>query len=408
MNKKYFIDAISDETLAKMIDKTLNFEKTAKNRNIKTNLLKIIPVVAAIIIVIGTVNILPGLLKNMPAIPEQTGIVNPADATTSADENESNTNTDTRTLGDSYTFLIVGYSGGNTDTMMLVTFNVKDSKIAVLSIPRDTYVTIPSLNVSLSSDKTDSAVTVGSWSAKINAGFMTGYNAGIRATKDEDKATDIGMRYLGGIIQYTFGIPVDRYVFIDTGGFRKLIDQIGGIDFNVPIDMNYDDPEQNLHIHLKQGLQHLNGDQAEQLVRFREGYVTADIGRIEVQQKFMAALMKKLLNFNLTNINSLFDFSSKYVTTNISVPEAGWFASKLLNVQLADMRVHTLPGEWLGSPLNAYELYKQETMEIINKYYNPYKDDIPESNFNIYSDDIGSYDHSSINTDGTTLDTLAQ
>ncbi|MCL2773473.1 MAG: LCP family protein [Oscillospiraceae bacterium] len=355
---------------------------------------------------IDPMNTAPAL--DFPVVPDPSGIINPTDVTKSGNVIDPNSG---RVVGDSYTFLIVGYSGGNTDTMMLVMFDVKDNKVSVMSIPRDTYVTIPSLNVPPSADTINTAVTVGSWSNKINAGFMTGYNAGIRATKDEDKATKIGMRYLGQVITYTFGIPVDRYVFIDTGGFRKLIDQIGGIDFDVPMDMNYDDPEQNLHIHLKQGLQHLNGDQAEQLVRFREGYANADIGRISTQQKFMAVLMKKLLNFNLTNISSLFDFGSQYMTTNVSVTEAGWFASKLLNVQLADMRVHTLPGEWFGDPLNFYALYGKETMEIINKYYNPYKQDIPEVNSHFnggVSVNFKYYDPNNIDIDGNTLDSLLQ
>jgi len=344
---------------------------------------------------------------NPPIIPDPSGVTqNQVDMTTAEEANPGDPFVQVK--GERYTFLIAGYSGGPTDTIMLVMFNVKDGKLSILSIPRDTYVNMPSLNVPPSSDTTDKTVTVGSWSEKINAAWSAGYNAGLRVTKNQETATKIGMRYFGEVIRYTLGIPVNRYIFIDTRGFKKLVDQIGGIDFDVPMNMDYEDPEQGLYIHLKKGFQHLDGNQAEQLVRFREGYLNQDIGRIETQQKFMAALIKKLLNFNLTNISSLFDFSSNYVTTDISVGEAGWFAAKLLNVPLSNMRVNTLPTLWLNAPFNWSELYKQETMEIINKYYNPYKQDLPEDRFNIYDNNIGSYDHNSINIDGTTLDTLVQ
>ena len=122
----------------------------------------------------------------------------------------------------------------------------------------------------------------------------------------------------------------------------------------------------------------------------------------------MAAVAKKLLSeFNLNNIKALFETSEKYMITNISIANAGWFAMKALDVKIEDMRVHMLPSVWFGAPVNHNEVFKAETIEIINKYYNPYKEDIPESSFNIYDRNITKSTYKpAIEIDGMSMDTL--
>ena len=316
-----------------------------------------------------------------------------------------------RIEGDSYTFLIVGTDnvGGNTDTMMLVMFNVKESKISILNIPRDTYISINDAKINMpKSDIKD--VSVSSYTGRINAYYSHGYIAGWNATQDKGKAAEIGMKYLENVVKSAFGVPVDKYIFIDLAGFKALVDSIGGIDMDVPVRMDYEDPEQNLYIHLAKGFQHLDGNKAEQLVRFRHGYLTQDIGRIETQQKFMAALMKKLLKFDLNNIKSIFDVGTKYMTTDISGGDFAWFAAKILNVKLENVRTHTVPGEGFTTSSGAavYSAYRKETIEIINKYYNPYINEIPESNFNIKQYSSVYYSAGNIDTDGATMDNLGQ
>ena len=136
---------------------------------------------------------------------------------------------------DCYTFLVMGMDdgNGNTDTIMAVTFDVKGKHVSVISIPRDTLVDVPR--------------TI----KKINA-YSTG---GIEEVQKE----------VSGIL----GFPVDHYITVNLRGFKALVDAVGGVDFEVPINMNYDDPTQNLHIHLSKGMQHLDGEKALQLVRFR-------------------------------------------------------------------------------------------------------------------------------------------
>jgi len=123
----------------------------------------------------------------------------------------------------------------------------------------------------------------------------------------------------------------------------------------------------------------------------------------------LAALVKKMLKFDVEQIKNIFDVCSKYLATNISLTNAGWFAAKVLNVKMEDMRTHTMPGNWIPSALR-YQLYKKETIEIINKYYNPYKKDIPESNFNIYDKDLLNFSGYKpvFDIDGKVLSNLVQ
>jgi len=307
---------------------------------------------------------------------------------------------------DCYTFLIVGIDilGGTTDTMMVAMFNVKESTISILNIPRDTYVSTKN------------------YSGKINGVYARGRNNAIASGVPRgEEASRKGLEYLSSMIKYTFGIEIQKYILIDLRGFKVLVDKIGGVEFNVPMRMKYTDPEQGLYIDLQPGWQHLDGGKAEQLIRFRHGdkgqpnyydigYPGEDIGRIKTQQHFMAALMKKVLaKPDVNTMKGLYEVGANYMVTNISVADAGWFATKMTNVKLENVRTHTVPGNWLGSVLR-YEAYKAETMEIINRYYNPYRRDIPETNFNIYDRDLVGYTgyKPEIDIDGKTMDTLVK
>ncbi|MGI6669372.1 MAG: LCP family protein [Acetivibrionales bacterium] len=185
----------------------------------------------------------------------------------------------------------------NSDTMMLANFNPETMNINIMSIPRDTKVTI------------------GKTERKINYAFPHG---GIDlAIKTVSEFLDVNIKY---------------YVFVDTAAFRNIIDLLGGVEYYIPVDMDYDDPTQNLHIHLKKGHQVLNGAKAEQYVRFRKPnkwnkeirkyYDGSDLKRIEAQQAFIRELIRQKLNLKyfpkLTSIiNEVFD----NIETNFSLNE---------------------------------------------------------------------------------------
>ena len=87
---------------------------------------------------------------------------------------------------------------------------------------------------------------------KINGAF---YGAGPDVLKEE--------------IEHTFGIPIDYYVLVDLEGFIALVDELGGVELDIPLDMNYDDPYQNLHIHFTKGVHKVDGQGAMEAVRYR-------------------------------------------------------------------------------------------------------------------------------------------
>lgn len=301
-----------------------------------------------------------------PAPPEPTQMLVTVQPTDNPDTDEDESQGDPTTVPvvsaktrkeDCYTFLVMGMDdgNGNTDTIMAVTFDVKGKHVSVVSIPRDTLVDVPR--------------TV----KKINAAYSAG---GIEEVQKEVSAI--------------LGFPVDHYVTVNLRGFKALVDAVGGVDFEVPINMNYDDPTQDLHIHLNKGMQHLDGAKALQLVRFRSGYANADIGRIETQQKFLKALAKKLISWNsVGKINEFVDIFAKNVKTDLSVGNLAYFGLAALDLDLSSgIEMNTLHGDGLvtykGIPYY-YELYPQEVLDIINQSgLNPYTEDLTLEDTNIF------------------------
>jgi len=163
---------------------------------------------------------------------------------------------------DFHLFLLCGtdQSGARTDTIMLAALDGKGKAVNILQIPRDTMLDV---------ERQDK---------KVNASYAYGKYDLLK--KD---------------LQNYFGVPIDGYVLVNTKGFRNIVDLMGGVEVTVPFNMDYEDPEQDLYIHLKAGKQILNGSKAEQYVRFRKGYVDQDLGRMRAQKAFLSAAIKKML-----------------------------------------------------------------------------------------------------------------
>lgn len=250
-----------------------------------------------------------------------------------------------------YTFLLVGTDdgNGNADTLMVASYDVPNQKVSLISIPRDTIV-----------DRT--------WTEypKINAG----YGKGIEMVRKE--------------VSRMLGIPIDFYVRVDIQAFVALVDEVGGVDFEVPVNMNYDDPVQNLSIHFKKGMQHLNGQAALEVVRFRHnndmtGY--SDVGRTQTQQKLLTAVAKKVLSWNsIPKVTSFANIFSTYVDTDLELSELVYFATKAVYVDLSSgVTTKTLEGrgnaQYRGYSW-CYELDEKQTLADINTLLNPYTSEI--------------------------------
>ena len=243
---------------------------------------------------------------------------------------------------DFFTILVSGTDDGNgcADTNILVGFDAKNQAITCVSIPRDTGVYIDGK------------------SQKVNAAYGKG-----------------GMALLADTVSDALGIPVDFTVEVSLEAFVKLVDEIGGVDFYVPLNMNYDDPYEDLHIHFSKGTQHLNGRDALKVVRFRHnndgsGYGTEDIGRIGTQQAFLKTVFQKMLA-NPQKITGYVKIFSEYVKTDLAVSELAWFGEQAILMGLDKLSFATLPGEWSGR-LNRWVIDPEAALTLINSGLNPY------------------------------------
>ncbi len=185
----------------------------------------------------------------------------------------------------------VDKDGYRTDVNMLVFFHHETAEIDIVSIPRDTKVRIPD-DIFAEINLTRSGVKQND---RINS---------IPAYVSSQKRNETSV----AVIEEVFGVDVDYYVNMDLDGFKYIVDAVGKIPVDVPMDMEYTDMASDppLIINLKAGYQELNGAQAEQLIRYRYGYSNADIGRIETQHAFMKSFVNELLKpekrFNMISI----------------------------------------------------------------------------------------------------------
>jgi LCP family protein required for cell wall assembly len=202
---------------------------------------------------------------------------------------------------------------GRTDTMMLVRLDPETQSVNILSIPRDTQVSIPEEGVT-----------------KINHANVLG-------------GPELAARVVSSNLN---GITVDRYVRVSTGAFRELVDLMGGVEVYVPEPMHYEDVTQKLKIDLEPGTQTLNGAQAEQFARFRADE-NGDIGRVQRQQQLIRALQEKLMNpVMLTRIPQAVALFQKYIDTNLTSDEMLALADFGLGLKRDNFRMVMLPGRF--------------------------------------------------------------
>ena len=256
---------------------------------------------------------------------------------------------------DFYTILVSGVDDGNggSDTNILVAVDAGGGRIYGVNIPRDTKSRINGKNY------------------KFNAAYNLG-----------------GMDKTAETLASQLGIPVDYTVEVSLKAFSALVDAIGGVDFNIPVNMDYDDPIQNLSIHFSAGTRHLTGAEALKVVRFRHnndgtGYGSEDIGRMKTQQDFLKAVAKQTLRpANLTKVSQFAKIFQQYVKTDLELGELAWLGQEAFSMGADNVNFSTLPGEW-HSPyiyLNA-----DEVLSIVNEYLNPYVEDRVLEDLNILS-----------------------
>ncbi len=256
-----------------------------------------------------------------------------------------------------YSVLVVGTDkvGLNTDTILVASLDSINNRASVMSIPRDTMS-----NVNRNVKKINAAYSIGAKNGKGN----------VKKLKDE--------------VSDLMGFEVDNYVVVNLKAFEELIDAIGGVTIDVPRNMNYDDPYQNLHIHINKGLQTLNGEQAIGFVRYRSGYAEGDIGRVKAQQLFIEALVNQVATpATVTKMPKLIDIVLENMDTDLSNGELIWFGKEVLEVDMEnDFNMFILPGEaqYVGN-VSYYLPDEAGILEVVNEYFNPKEK--PITNLNV-------------------------
>jgi len=266
---------------------------------------------------------------------------------------------------DKYTFLVVGRDkeGGNTDTILIGCLDTENHTVNVVSIPRDTLVNT-TCNVK-----------------KVNVLYQYDLNNGGN-----------GVDGLCNGIRDLIGFYPDFYAVVDLTAFEKLVDTIGGVYYDVPINMYYNDPTQDLYINIAAGYQWLSGAEALKVVRYRAGYIDADIGRIGTQQDFLKAVASQMLTLgNIPNLSKFANIFTEYVETDLSTANISFLAREFLLCDEDDINFYTLPGDYADSigGFSYVSLYLDEWLEMVNTYLNPWNEDVTTQNVNILTRENG-------------------
>ena len=241
-----------------------------------------------------------------------------------------------------------------TDTIILCGYNPKQQKASMLSIPRDTFIGESKQNAK--------------GSDKINALYASS------PQKTLDAVSEIT------------GINIPYYAVINTEVLIQVVDIIGGVDFEVPIDMQYDDETQDLHIHLEKGMQKIDGEKAEQLLRFRHSnpdkngvmttypseYGSDDYGRMRTQREFIIETVKQTLQLkNVTKIKSLITTVFDNLDTNLTLDMLTPYAPYAIDFDIINVESLQLPG--VSDKLNNLWFFvhdEEETLKLIEKMNN--------------------------------------
>lgn len=246
-----------------------------------------------------------------------------------------------------FTLLAVGRDDGAlTDSIALFVFDIDSEQIHMVSVPRDTMVA-HSVN-------------------KINASHALG-----------------GMDRLKRDVSDIFGFRPDRYVLIEIDGFEEIIDVLGGVEVDVPHNMRYRDPFQNLVIDIPAGRQRLNGQQAGHFARYRSGFADADLGRVRSQQHLLTELFRQSLTpANLFRIRPLVTAVSQNMQTDLTIGEMVWLVNQGRQIGPDNFTTQTLPvTERMYNGISFVFVNRTQTLELINTKLNPFT--IPITNIDL-------------------------
>ena len=275
-----------------------------------------------------------------------------------------------------YTFLVAGRDvvSGATDTMLLFNYDTKNQQLNAVSLLRDTMVNTSArrgpqkrLNVVLARNMGDSSLP-------------------------NSQRVEKGMNALRQEVRKLTGIYPDFYVLVEWEAIGRLVDAIGGVYFDVPYDMDYDDPTpgQDLHIHQKAGYRLLDGQDAMEVIRFRknndESIKLGDSGRTQIQRDFLTAVLKKCLTPEiLLKLPSLVQIFTENVDTDLTVGNILALAQLAVGMDVENnVKFDSMPYDNTAYQGAALALVREkEMLELLNSGLNPYADNIKSSDLQL-------------------------
>ncbi len=237
---------------------------------------------------------------------------------------------DKKSAHERYNLLVMGTDKdeSRSDVMMICSIDKKDNTVNVMSVPRDTRVLIGN-----NYQKLNAAIGIGGDELAINK------------------------------IRELTGIEIHDYVKVNFKAVEDIIDAFGGVRYNVPQDMDYEDPYQNLYIHIKAGEQKLNGEQALQLLRFRQ-YPMGDLQRIQVQQDFLRELVRQKANLiYIFKAKSIYKAATDNMTTTLTAGDVSSVAFGLLGMKSKDVQSFECP--YYFSQSGIYVIIDKEKLQPI-------------------------------------------
>lgn len=248
--------------------------------------------------------------------------------------------------------LVMGESTGMSDTIIACSYNPKTQNVSMLSIPRDTYVTNGNYKYSAYN--------------KINSLYSGG--------KTPEKTVQA--------VNEITGLDINYYILVDTEALVKLVNLIGGVYFDVPTDMNYDDDGQDLHIHLTKGYQNLTGEQVEQVVRFRHNndgtsyppeYGDEDYGRMKTQRNLIIEIAKQTIKLkNTTEIKNILNIMKEDVKTNVNFNSIIDYVPYAVNIDMSTIKTFQLPGISENRKGYGWFFYydEEKTKKLVDELFN--------------------------------------
>lgn len=262
---------------------------------------------------------------------------------------------DTKRKDGVYTILLAGNDDGtgNTDTIMVGKLDTVRHKIDFVSIPRDTII-----NVEWDNRKLNSVY----WGSKNNGGN--------------------GIDALRSHVKKLTGFDVDCYAVIDLEAIIEVVDALGGVYFDVPQAMDYDDGPV---IHLQPGYQLLDGEAAMGLCRYRKGYVNGDLERIEMQHEFLKAAAEQFIRLgNIPNVGKVTKILADNTDTNLSAANIAYFIRQALMCSPENINFYTAP----NTPQEVHELSYTfldlyDWLDMVNSTINPYTTPVTEGKLDL-------------------------